>query len=192
MVIAHQRYCKSISLQINRLGETEAETAIDAEDDIFVFIFLTILLTGARNRSISGLSGEPPGEVSSKRSEGLASSTRPVAGVPRATSVWPSITTGSSMVALKVSPACDDALESALCRRIGMGVPSGSFVADGISAWLGEMPVECGGRSKGSFCESAGFEALSPVGRPQPHMKLSITRTMAMRWAGDAISFSIM
>jgi hypothetical protein len=82
------------------------------------------------------------------------------------------------MVALKVSPACDDALESTLCRRIGMGVPSGSFVADGISDWLGEMPVERGGRSKGRFCESE-FEALSAGGRPQAQVTLSISRMMA-------------
>jgi len=68
--------------------------------------------------------------------------------------------TGSSTVALKVSPACDDALESALSRRIGMGVPSGSLVVDGISDWLGAMPVERGWRSKGSFCDSAEFEAF--------------------------------
>ena len=85
-------------------------------------------------------------------------------------------------MAPKVSPGCADALESALCRRIGMGVPSGSFVADGISDWLGEIPVERGWRSKGSFCESAELEALPPeslVGRPQALMKLSISRTMA-------------
>src|ERR1700730_2868643 len=101
---------------------------------------------------------ERPGEFA----KGLASSTRPVAGVPRSISVWPSITTGSSTVALKLSPACDDALESALCRRIGMGVPSGSFVADGISDWLGEIPVERGWRSKGSFSEFGEFEGLAP------------------------------
>jgi hypothetical protein len=76
-----------------------------------------------------------------------------------------------------------------------MAVPSGSFVADGISAWLGVMPVEGGWRSKGSFCESAEFEALSPEtlgGRPQAQRRLSISRTMAMRSAGDGMNSSIM
>ena len=63
-----------------------------------------------------------------------------------------------------------------------MGVPSGSFVVEGISDWLGEMPVERGSRSKGSFCESAGFEALSAGGRPHAERKLSISSTMATRW----------
>ena len=62
-----------------------------------------------------------------------------------------------------------------------MGVPSGSFVADGISDWLGEMPVERGGRSKGSFCESAEFEAFSAGGRPQAQRRLSASRMIAMR-----------
>jgi hypothetical protein len=75
--------------------------------------------------------------------------------------------TASSRVALKVSPAWADALENGLRRRIEMGVPSGSFVADGISDWLGEMPFKRGARSKGSFCESAGFAALSAGGRLQ-------------------------
>jgi hypothetical protein len=55
-----------------------------------------------------------------------------------------------------------------------MGVPSGSFVADGISDWLGEMPVERGWRSKGSFCESVEFVALSAGGRPQAQRRLSV------------------
>jgi hypothetical protein len=55
-----------------------------------------------------------------------------------------------------------------------MGVPSGSFVVDGISDWLGEMPVERGWRSKGSFCESGEFEALSAGGRPQAERRLSV------------------
>jgi hypothetical protein len=55
-----------------------------------------------------------------------------------------------------------------------MGVPSGSFVADGISDWLGEMPVERGWRSKGSFCESVEFVALSAGGRPQAERRLSV------------------
>jgi hypothetical protein len=74
-----------------------------------------------------------------------------------------------------------------------MGVPSGSFVTDGISDWLGEIPVERGWRSKGSFCESAEFEALPPeslVGRPQAQMRLSISRTMARRPAWDGMNFS--
>src|SRR5260370_13220864 len=73
-----------------------------------------------------------------------------------------------------------------------MGVPSGSFVADGISDWLGEIPVGRGWRSKGSFCESAEFEALPPeslVGRPQAQTRLSISRTMAGP-AGDGMNFS--
>ena len=59
-----------------------------------------------------------------------------------------------------------------------MGVPSGSFVVEGINDWLGEMPVERGSRSKGSFCESAEFEALSAGGRLQAQRRLSISRTM--------------
>jgi hypothetical protein len=42
MVIANQRYYKSTLLQINRLGETEVEMAIDAEDDILVPTFPAI------------------------------------------------------------------------------------------------------------------------------------------------------
>ena len=91
------------------------------------------------------------------------------------------------MVALKVSPACDEAVESAFCIRIGMGVPSGSFVVEGINDWLGEMPVERGWRSKGSFCDSAAFEAFSAGGRPQPQMRLSINRTTALRSAWDGM-----
>src|ERR1700731_898307 len=78
------------------------------------------------------------------------------------------------MVALKASPAWDDALESALCRRMGIGVPSGNFVVDGISVWLGEIPDVCGGRSKGSFCTSE-FEELSEGGRPHPQTKTKLT-----------------
>jgi hypothetical protein len=70
-----------------------------------------------------------------------------------------------------------------------MGVPSGSFVADGISDWLGEMPVDRGWRSKGSFCESAELGAFSG-GRPQALMRLSISRMMAMRAAWNGMSFS--
>src|SRR5580658_3201516 len=75
-----------------------------------------------------------------------------------------------------------------------MGVPSGSFVADGISDWLGEMPVERGSRSKGSFCESE-FEASSAGGRPQAQRKLSVSRmtmTMAIRCMGPAMFAPIM
>jgi hypothetical protein len=80
-----------------------------------------------------------------------------------------------------------------------MGVPSGSFVADGISDWLGEMPVERGWRSKGSFCESVEFVALSAGGRPQAERRLSVKtinirtinfrtidiRTIDMRYVSD-------
>jgi len=83
-----------------------------------------------------------------------------VAGVPRSISVWPSITTAIDGGGEAVS-ACADALESTFRRRIGMGVPSGSFVADGISDWLGEIPVERGWRSKGAFVIGE-FEALPP------------------------------
>jgi hypothetical protein len=71
-----------------------------------------------------------------------------------------------------------------------MGVPSGSFVADGISDWLGEMPVDRGWRSKGSFCESAEFEAFSAGGRPQAQMRLSVSRTTAMRSGWEGMVFS--
>jgi hypothetical protein len=57
-------------------------------------------------------------------------------------------------------------------------------VVDGISAWLGEMPVERGWRSKGSFCEAALFEAFSAGGRPQAQM-VSVSSRMAMRLPGD-------
>jgi hypothetical protein len=63
-----------------------------------------------------------------------------------------------------------------------MGVPSGSFVAEGINDWLGEIPVERGWRSKGSFCESE-FEELSDGGRPQAQSRLSVSRTTPMRSA---------
>jgi hypothetical protein len=73
-----------------------------------------------------------------------------------------------------------------------MGVPSGSFVVDGISDWLGEIPFERGWRSKGSVCESAEFEAFSAGGRPQAQRRLSIriSMTMAMRLAWDGMNFS--
>jgi hypothetical protein len=66
-------------------------------------------------------------------------------------------------------------------------------VANGISDWVGEIPVERGWRSKGSFCESAEFEALplaSLVGRPQEQMRLSVSRTMAGRPEWDGMNFS--
>jgi hypothetical protein len=63
-----------------------------------------------------------------------------------------------------------------------MGVPSGSFVVEGITDWLGEMPVSRGCRSKGSFCESLELELFSAGGRPQAQ-RLSTNRTTATRSA---------
>jgi hypothetical protein len=45
-----------------------------------------------------------------------------------------------------------------------MGVPSGSFVAGGINDWLGEIPVERGWRSKGSFCAGEFKESQTEGG----------------------------
>src|ERR1700684_3834641 len=68
-----------------------------------------------------------------------------------------------------------------------MGVPSGSFVPDGTSDWLGDIPVECGARSKGKVC---GFEfvAFSAGGGEQAHNsmkveRMSVNRTTARRSA---------
>jgi hypothetical protein len=73
-----------------------------------------------------------------------------------------------------VSPACDDVLDRTLFSRIGIGVPSGSLVFEGISVWLGEMPLARGCRSNGSFCESADFAESSAGGRLQAHNETSI------------------
>jgi hypothetical protein len=77
------------------------------------------------------------------------------------------------MLALKLSPACEDALDRALSRRIGIGVPSGNFVAAGTSVWLGDIPLECGWRSKGKVCESE-LAPLPAGGRPHAHSRMSI------------------
>jgi hypothetical protein len=81
----------------------------------------------------------------------------------------------------------DDALESVLCKRIEIGVPSSSFVADGINDRLGEIPVDLGSRSNGNFCES-GFEDVSVGGRLQAQRKISV-RTMAIRLAWADMNF---
>lgn len=81
------------------------------------------------------------------------------------------------MVPVKVSPVCEAALESEDWRRIGIGVPSGSFVVDGIRVRLGEIPEERGSRSKGSFCALA-FAELSAGGRPHPHKMPSNIETI--------------
>lgn len=78
---------------------------------------------------------------------------------------------------VKVSPVCEVALESEDWRRIGIGVPSGSFVVDGIRVRLGEIPEERGSRSKGNFCALA-FEELSAGGRPHPHKMPSNIQTV--------------
>src|ERR1700691_5953434 len=69
-----------------------------------------------------------------------------------------------------------------------MGVPSGSFVVEGIKDRLGETPVERGCRSKGSFW-APEFEASSAGGRPQAQMRISISTMRAIRLGGDDISF---
>jgi hypothetical protein len=69
-----------------------------------------------------------------------------------------------------------------------MGVPSGSFVVDGINAWLGEIPLLRGWRSKGNFWESE-FEALSG-GRPQAQRQLSASIASAMRLGCEDMNFS--
>lgn len=93
------------------------------------------------------------------------------------------------MAALKVSPVCAEALESALCKRTGMGVPSGSFVEDGTRTWLGEMPVELDWRSNGSFCESEALGVLSAGGRLQAQSDASARRMTATQWGERGMSF---
>jgi len=60
-------------------------------------------------------------------------------------------------------------------------------VVDGITDWLGEMPVERGWRSKGSFCESAELEAFSAGGCPHAKQRLSDSSMTAMRLAGNGM-----
>src|SRR6202790_506988 len=45
--VAGRDYCRSFLLQINGLGETEGETAIDAEHNISIFIFTFPTSTGS-------------------------------------------------------------------------------------------------------------------------------------------------
>ena len=193
------------SLQVNGLGETEAETAIDGEDDIFISVSISIFRGGARSRAGRGVSlfagaafGENAGgldgdrltsDVQTHQHDPQIAGIERMPGAPRFEDVsGRGRAAGDQGLAVdgdrvveggaKVSPAWDAALESGLRRRMEMGVPSGSFVADGISDWLGEMPFKRGGRSKGSFCEPAGFAALSAGGRLQAQRTMSASRTI--------------
>ena len=79
-----------------------------------------------------------------------ASTTLPFTVVPRSSSVWPSITTGSTSTASNRSSARAVALEMGSCRRTDTVVPAGSCTPAGMTALDGEIPPSCGPRSKGS------------------------------------------